>query len=99
MFGIGFPELLMILVVALLVIGPKKLPELAKSLGKGLAEFRRATDDLKDTIYQQESTSEVKPEQAAKQQQVAKLPATSSVVETANIEEKSDEHGSEKISG
>ncbi|RLB71606.1 MAG: twin-arginine translocase subunit TatB, partial [Deltaproteobacteria bacterium] len=51
MFGIGFPELLMILVVALLVIGPKKLPDLARSLGKGLAEFRKATDDLKETIY------------------------------------------------
>ena len=46
MFGIGPTELLVILVVALLVLGPKRLPELARALGKGLAEFRRATADV-----------------------------------------------------
>lgn len=46
MFGIGPSELVVILVIALLVLGPKRLPELASALGKGLAEFRRATSDI-----------------------------------------------------
>ena len=54
MFGIGMPELLLILGLALIVLGPKKLPELAKTLGKGLAEFRRATDELKDEFRKME---------------------------------------------
>ena len=50
MFGIGMPEMLLILAVALIVIGPKKLPELAKSLGRALGEFKKATSDLKQSL-------------------------------------------------
>jgi TatA/E family protein of Tat protein translocase len=47
---IGFPELAIILVVALIVFGPRKLPELGRSLGKSLAEFKRASNELKNTL-------------------------------------------------
>jgi Tat protein translocase TatB subunit len=62
MFNIGFPELILILVVALLVVGPSKLPELARSLGKAFGQFRRMADDVRDTI-EQESTLEEKKEE------------------------------------
>ena len=50
MLGIGMPEILMILVVALVVIGPKRLPDVAKTLGRGFAEFKKATDDFQETV-------------------------------------------------
>lgn len=52
MFGIGFQELLIIAVIALLIVGPKKLPDLAKTLGKGFNEFRKATDGITDDLKQ-----------------------------------------------
>jgi sec-independent protein translocase protein TatB len=53
MFGIGTTELLIILGLALIVIGPKKIPQLAKSLGKTMGELRKATDDIKETISEE----------------------------------------------
>lgn len=50
MFGMGMPEILLILAIALIVIGPQKLPELAKSLGRAMNEFKRATNELKDSM-------------------------------------------------
>ena len=50
MFNIGMPELLMILVIALVVLGPKRLPEIAKSLARAINEFKKATDDIKESF-------------------------------------------------
>jgi TatA/E family protein of Tat protein translocase len=50
MFNIGPPELLLILLIALIVVGPQKLPELSRSIGRGLREFRRVQDEVKDMV-------------------------------------------------
>ena len=79
--SIGMPELILIFVVALLVFGPKKLPEIGKSLGKGLAEFKRASDDLKKTI--EHEIEQGKNEAAAVKEQVTEVKNTISVLPTA----------------
>jgi len=50
MFGLGMPEIFLILAIALIVIGPKKLPELAKTLGRAMGEFKRSAQDFKKSI-------------------------------------------------
>ncbi len=84
MFVIGLPEMIIIFVVALLVVGPSKLPELARTLGKAFTEFRRMADEVKETFDEEvvkveeekttEATGEIKSEE--KNQDEAKLDET-----------------------
>jgi len=80
MFGIGMPELLLLLAIALIVVGPKKLPELAKALGRGLAEFKKATNELKESLETNTEFSELKQSFGDIQETVvdATLPSTTS---------------------
>jgi Tat protein translocase TatB subunit len=61
MFGIGMTELLVIFVIGLIVLGPKKLPELARTLGKSLAEFRRASNDLRREFMSATEDAQITP--------------------------------------
>ena len=66
MGNIGFPELIVIFVIALLVFGPKRLPELGRSLGRGMAEFRRASSDLRNSVEREIDTLDLENSIAGK---------------------------------
>jgi sec-independent protein translocase protein TatB len=74
MFGIGLPEFILILALALIVVGPEKLPELAKSLAKQLLELKKTANALKDSLQEELKADE--REEARQKNPPAALPAT-----------------------
>ena len=79
MFGIGVPELIVILIIALIVIGPHKLPDIAKALGKAFAEFKKATEEIKNSVKDDIEKTANSPLQTPKE---AKAPHTSASTNT-----------------
>jgi sec-independent protein translocase protein TatB len=75
MFGIGSTELLVILVVALIVIGPSKLPDIMRTLGKGMAEFKRMSNDVKSTLEAEVDRAEREDRQTEAKKQLYPEPA------------------------
>jgi Tat protein translocase TatB subunit len=76
MFGIGMPELLVILVVALVVLGPKRLPEVARTLGKAVSEFRRQSGEIVEEFQTQMRVEEESAQRAEKKARDDKAPPT-----------------------
>lgn len=82
---IGMPELVIILVIALIIFGPRKLPELGKSLGRSLNEFKRASADLQNTLEQEIKLEEQKEQTTTAEQRRAESerPAVDAAGQTA----------------
>lgn len=94
MFNIGMPELILIVIIALLVVGPKRLPDVAKSLGKGLAEFRKTADDVTDSLKGTLQDDEPQPSQKDRKKEGEKILIEDKLEEEA-AEEQSQAHRKE----
>jgi len=99
MFGIGLPELILILAIALIVVGPEKLPELAKSIAKGMLELKKAASSLKDSLQEEEDVRpweknvQLPPPQPPESNEQEQPPATTSESAEVNATPPKDHYG------
>ncbi|XPV75392.1 MAG: Sec-independent protein translocase protein TatB [Desulfovibrio sp.] len=96
MFGIGSTELVIILIVALVVIGPQKLPELMRSLGKGIAEFRQMGNDVKNTLDREVENAEQQKRKKEAEKELFPEDKKGEKTETAEADVKSETKSEEK---
>lgn len=90
MGNLGFGELLMIFAVALVIFGPRKLPEIGRTIGKALGEFRRATNELKNTLEEEVRVEEVRNTLASARESVTS--AVAAVPRTAAVHREVPKH-------
>jgi TatA/E family protein of Tat protein translocase len=100
MFGLGVPELMLIFIIALVLFGPKRLPEIGRTLGKAMGEFKKATDELKNTVEREvrmEELRQISPSMSTPVETVSRtepvttlrpVEAVSAVVATPDDQEK-----------
>jgi Tat protein translocase TatB subunit len=90
MFGLGFGEIIIVLVIALLFIGPKKLPEVAKALGRGMREFQKVSKDFKDTMAEAAREAEVEAQKLEEQVKADPAQVAENTEEYSDIDEDFD---------
>jgi len=88
MFGLGWQELLLIFFIALLVFGPKKLPEIGKSIGRAMAEFRKSSEEFKEQLEKAVEEEDARNEAAEEGENLSSQKGSQSVESNGEKEEK-----------